>query len=57
MNSIVVYLCSEILQNYFPVQWHVSNSHAALLPMHMWGAAVWTIMAAVMYYKGIFIAI
>lgn len=57
MNSIAVYLCSEILQDYFPVQFSVSNTHAALLPMHMYGAAVWTTMAAAMYYKDVFIAI
>ena len=57
MNSIVIYLCHEVFHPYFPVQWSVAPTHAAQLAMNLYGAALWTIVAAVLYYKSVFIAI
>ena len=57
MNSIVIYLGHEVFEDYFPVQWSVASTHASLLAMHVYGAALWTFLAAVMYYKKVFIAI
>ena len=57
MNSIAVYLCSEIFVQFFPVTWDVPNTHAAQLAMDMWGVSVWVLMAFALHYKGIFIAI
>ena len=57
MNSIVVYICSEVFSIYFPVQFSVSDTHAAQLAMALWGTTIWCVMAVVLYYKKIFIAI
>ena len=57
MNSIVIYMCHEVFHSYFPVQWAVRQTHAAQLAMNLYGAALWTVVAAVLYYKQIFIAI
>lgn len=57
MNSIVIYMCHEVFHPYFPVQWSVPQTHAAQLAMALYGTVLWTIVAAVMYYKKVFIAI
>ncbi len=57
MNSIVVYVCSEVFATYFPVSWSVPATHAAQLAMDLWGAALWVGVAAALHYKGVFIAI
>ena len=57
MNSIVVYLCSEIFSQFFPVTWDAPDTHAVQLAMDLWGVIIWVFMAFVLYYKGIFIAI
>ncbi len=57
MNSIMVYMCHEVFQHYFPVQFKVSHTHPAQLAMHLYGTAIWLIVSIVLYHKGIFIAI
>ncbi|KAK2147653.1 hypothetical protein LSH36_543g05022 [Paralvinella palmiformis] len=57
MNSIVVYLCSEVFSIYFPFQFSVNHTHLAQLAMALWGTIIWCVMAAILYYKKIFIAI
>lgn len=57
MNSIVVYICSEVFSIYFPIQFSVIDTHAAQLAMALWGTTIWCVMAAVLYYKKIFIVI
>ena len=57
MNSIVVYLCSELLHDVFPIHMKVPMTHAAQLAMNMYGAVVWLILSIVLYYKGIFVAV
>ena len=57
MNSIVVYLCSEIFAQYFPINWKVPHTHTAQLAMDIWGVTIWVLMAFALYYKEIFIAI
>ncbi|CAH1793906.1 unnamed protein product [Owenia fusiformis] len=57
MNSILVYICHEVFQSFFPVSWKVPNTHASQLAMNMWGAAFWVIVSAYLYYKKIFIVI
>ena len=57
MNSIVVYMCHEILNNNFPVNFAVAQTHPQQLAIDLWGVTLWTAMAGFMYYKKIFIAI
>jgi len=57
MNSIVIYVCHEVFRDYFPIQFHVTNTHAAQLALSIWGTAFWLVVAAYLYYKNIFIAI
>ncbi|OWF52104.1 heparan-alpha-glucosaminide N-acetyltransferase-like isoform X2 [Mizuhopecten yessoensis] len=57
MNSIVVYIGHEVFHNAFPVQWAVSSTHTALLPLHLWGTFVWVFVAILLYCKKIFVAI
>jgi heparan-alpha-glucosaminide N-acetyltransferase len=57
MNSIVLYVGHEICSGRFPIQFGVDQTHAALLAMHLYGATCWALIAGVMYYKKIFIAI
>ncbi|XP_069123986.1 heparan-alpha-glucosaminide N-acetyltransferase-like isoform X3 [Argopecten irradians] len=57
MNSIVIYMGHEVLHNAFPVKWAVSPTHAALLPMNLWGTAFWVFVAVFLYCKKVFVAI
>ena len=57
MNSIVVYLCSELLHGSFPINIKVPETHAAQLAIDIYGASMWLILSIVLYYKGIFVAI
>lgn len=57
MNSIVIYVCHEVFRDYFPVQFHVADTHAAHLALNIWGTTFWVVVAAYMHHKKIFIAI
>ena len=57
MNSIVIYCGHEICSDKFPIQFLVNQTHAELLAVHVYGVTWWIIIAGVMYYKKIFIAI
>jgi heparan-alpha-glucosaminide N-acetyltransferase len=57
MNSIVLFVGHEILSDSFPVQFEVENTHAQRLALNLYGVTFWTGIAAIMYYKKIFIAI
>ena len=57
MNSIVIYLCHEVFEMYFPIEFHVPQTHAAYLCKNIWGTAVWVVIAGLMYRKNIFVAI
>ena len=57
MNSIVIYVCHEVFRPYFPVQFHVADTHAALLAVDIWGTCFWLALAGYLYHKNIFIAI
>jgi len=57
MNSIVIYVCHEVFQHYFPVQFHVTDTHAALLAIDVWGTTFWVVVAAYLYHKNVFVAI
>ena len=57
MNSIVLYVGHEICSRSFPIQFQVDNTHKELLAVHAYGVFCWIIIAGILYYKKIFIAI
>ncbi|XP_068707454.1 heparan-alpha-glucosaminide N-acetyltransferase-like [Montipora foliosa] len=59
MNSILVYVGSEILGNYFPFSWTVSGhmQHADLLSMNLIGTTVWLITSYYLYCIKFFVKI
>jgi heparan-alpha-glucosaminide N-acetyltransferase len=56
MNSIVLYVGHEVAGR-FPIQFEVDQTHPKLLAMHLYGAVVWSLIAGIMYFKKVFIAI
>jgi heparan-alpha-glucosaminide N-acetyltransferase len=54
-NSICIYICSEIFANYFPVRIQTPSTHSDRLSMDLYSTTLWVIVAAVLYYKKIFI--
>jgi heparan-alpha-glucosaminide N-acetyltransferase len=54
-NSICIYICHIVFGNYFPVRFVTPITHAARLSMDLYGVTFWCIVAAVLYYKKIFI--
>ena len=59
MNSILVYVGSEILEQYFPFSWEVSGDrqHADLLAMNLVGTSVWLIISYYLYCIKFFVKI
>ncbi|CAF2936916.1 unnamed protein product [Rotaria sp. Silwood2] len=57
MNSIVIYVGHMFLEGSFPVQFEVDETHVKLMAVNMYGAFFWTLVAALMFHKKIFIAI
>ncbi|XP_078348183.1 heparan-alpha-glucosaminide N-acetyltransferase-like isoform X1 [Oculina patagonica] len=59
MNSILVYVGSEILGNYFPFSWTVSGhmQHSDLLAMNLVGTTVWLIISYYLYCIKFFVKI
>lgn len=59
MNSILVYVGSEILGNYFPFSWTVSGhmQHADLLAMNLVGTTVWLVISYYLYCFKFFVKI
>jgi heparan-alpha-glucosaminide N-acetyltransferase len=57
MNSIVLYVGHDICADKFPIQFQVDSTHAKQLALHAYGVTFWMLVACVMYYKKIFIAI
>lgn len=57
MNSIVIYVGHDLCGDRFPVQFEVNDVHKELLAMDVYGVTWWIVVAGIMYYKKIFIAI
>ncbi|XP_068726421.1 heparan-alpha-glucosaminide N-acetyltransferase-like isoform X2 [Montipora capricornis] len=60
MNSIVVYVGSEILNNHFPFSWKVVKSqvqHGELLAMNLVGTTLWIIISYYLYHIQFFVKI
>ncbi|XP_069064620.1 heparan-alpha-glucosaminide N-acetyltransferase [Pleurodeles waltl] len=56
MNSILVYVGHEILENYFPFSWKMENSqsHAEHLTQNLLATSLWVFIAYVLYKRNIF---
>ena len=58
MNSIIVYVGSELLQNYFPFSWKgQSDSHLNLLAANLVAVSIWLIISYYWYWIGFFVKI
>ncbi|KAI1887703.1 hypothetical protein AGOR_G00193040 [Albula goreensis] len=56
MNSILVYVGHEVLEEYFPFRWKMSNtqSHGQHLTQNLVATSVWVFISYVLYKKKIF---
>lgn len=56
MNSILVYVGHEVLEDYFPFRWRMSNSqsHAEHLTQNLVATSCWVFISYVLYRKKIF---
>ena len=58
MNSIIVYVGSELLHNYFPFSWkEQSDSHLNLLAANLVAVSIWLIISYYWYWIGFFVKI
>lgn len=57
MNSIVVYVLSEVFVGYFPFSFVSPRTHAWLLSQSILCVALWIVVAYWLYFKKIFIAL
>ena len=57
MNSIVLYAGHDLCSSAFPVQFEVENTHVKRLALNAYGVTFWMIVAGIMYFKKVFIAI
>ncbi len=57
MNSIVLYVGHEVCSSSFPIQFQVNQTHKDLLTIHAYGVMWWTLIAGIMYFTKVFIAI
>ena len=58
MNSIIVYVGSELLQSYFPFSWEGQNdSHLNLLAANLVAVSIWLIISYYWYWIGFFVKI
>lgn len=53
-NSICIYICSEMFNN-FPIRIATSSNHGPRLAMDLYSVTFWCVLAAILYYKKIFI--
>ena len=58
MNSILVYVGSELLEHYFPFSWEGrENSHLELLSSNLVGVSLWLLISYYWYWIGFFVKI
>jgi heparan-alpha-glucosaminide N-acetyltransferase len=53
-NSITIYICHILFREYFPF-FKVDNKHSYLLALHLYGVAIWCLVAAIMNKKKVYI--
>lgn len=56
-NSICIYICHIVFANFFPIQFHVPNTHAYQVAMHIYGVVLWCFVSFIMDAKQISIKI
>jgi heparan-alpha-glucosaminide N-acetyltransferase len=56
-NSICIYICHIVFSNFFPIQFHVANTHAYLTALHLYGVVLWCFVAWIMDLKKVLIKI
>ncbi|XP_029602317.1 heparan-alpha-glucosaminide N-acetyltransferase [Salmo trutta] len=56
MNSILVYVGHEVLEEYFPFRWRMANnqSHAEHLTQNLLATSCWVLISFLLYRKNIF---
>jgi len=56
MNSILVYIGHEVLENYFPFKWKMrdSQSHAEHLTQNLTATTLWVIISYLLYRRRMF---
>ena len=58
MNSIIVYVCHEVLEHYFPFSWvGQRDSHLSFLSANLVGTCTWMLIAYYWYLIGFFVKI
>ena len=57
MNSIAIYVCHEVLSDYFPLHWQTDGQHAQELAANVCGVLCWVCVAYYWHEKKIFIKI
>ncbi|OQV24758.1 Heparan-alpha-glucosaminide N-acetyltransferase [Hypsibius exemplaris] len=57
VNSIVIYVGSEVLSGLFPFSWQMPQNHAAQLFMSLWTTFIWWLISFLLYRRKVFIAI
>ena len=57
MNSIVIYMSHKLLKTCFPVQFAVERTHAKQMALQIYGVFFWTFIAAMMFFRKVFITV
>ncbi|XP_074648946.1 heparan-alpha-glucosaminide N-acetyltransferase-like isoform X2 [Tubulanus polymorphus] len=57
MNAILLYLGHEVLNDHFPISFHVADNHGAQLAMDLWGTCFWVLTSCYLYHKKMFYSI
>ncbi|GAV08102.1 hypothetical protein RvY_17843 [Ramazzottius varieornatus] len=57
VNSIVLYVGSELFDGLFPFSWHMPDTHAGQLFMATWSTALWLLISVWMYWRKISISL
>ena len=57
MNSIVLYVCHGLFAGHFFVEFPGKDRHSDQIAIDLYGSIFWSVVAGVMFYKKVFIAI
>ena len=54
MNSIAIYCCHEVFDNFVPMHWPHPDTHAATLTCNILGVSCWVAIAYYWHERGVF---